>query len=74
MQGGVWEEISSCHPCVQGGCGGPLCLYGVPLVVSLVGDEDVGGCQFVHLGGVGGGGIAVILAALFLRFMVWGMM
>ena len=52
MAGGV-QEISPCCPCVQGCCGGPFSLYGVPLVVPAVGDEDVGGRQFVHLGGVG---------------------
>ena len=52
MAGGV-QEISLCCPCVQGGCGGPFGLYGVPLVVPAVGDEDVGCRQFVHLGGVG---------------------
>ena len=36
-------------PCVQGGRGGPFRLYGVSLVVSAVGDEDVGGCQLIHL-------------------------
>ena len=30
----------------------PSRLYGVPLVVSVVGDEDVGGRQFIHLGRV----------------------
>ena len=51
IEGGVLE-VPLCRPCVQGGCGGPLRLYGVPLVVSTVGDEDVGGPQFIHLGGV----------------------
>ena len=55
--GGVMEdgvrEVSPCCPCVQGGCAVPFRLYGVPLVLLAVGDEEVGGCQFVHLGGVG---------------------
>ena len=42
-----------CCPCVQGGCSGPFCLYGVSLVVSASGDEDVGGRQLIHLCGVG---------------------
>ena len=52
MEGGVWE-VPPCCPCVQGGRGGPLCLYGVWLVVSAMGDEDVGGRQLIHLCGVG---------------------
>ena len=52
MEGGVWE-VPLCCPCVQGGRGGPLCLYGVSLVVSAMGDEDVGGRQLIHLCGVG---------------------
>ena len=52
MQGGVWETPPCC-PGVQGGRGGPLCLYGVSLVVSAMGDEDAGGCQLIHLCGVG---------------------
>ena len=52
MEGWVWE-IPLCCPCVQGGRAGPLRLYGAPLVVSAVGDEDVWGRHFVHLGGVG---------------------
>ena len=51
-EGGVWE-ISPCCPCVQGGRGGPFRLYGVSLVVSATGDEDVGGRQLIHLCGVG---------------------
>ena len=31
----------------------PPTLYGVLLVVSATGDEDVGGCQLIHLCGVG---------------------
>ena len=53
MDGGLWGGVFPCRPCVQGGRGGPLRLYGVPLVVSAAGDEDVGGCQFVHLDGLG---------------------
>ena len=30
-----------------------VCQYGVSLVVSATGDEDVGGCQLIHLCGVG---------------------
>ena len=52
MEGGVWE-VRPCCSRVQGGCGGPLCLYGVSLVVSATGDEDVGGRQLIHLCGVG---------------------
>ena len=52
VDGGMWK-FPLCSPCVQGGCGGPLCLYGVSFVVSATGDEDVGGCQLIHLCGVG---------------------
>ena len=52
MEGGV-QEVSPCCQCVQGGRGCALCRYGVPLVVWAVGDENVGGRQFVHFGGVG---------------------
>ena len=52
MEGGVWE-VPLCCPRVQGGRGGPLRLYGVSLVVSAMGDEDVGGRQLIHLCGVG---------------------
>ena len=52
IEGGVWE-VPPCCPCVQGGRGGPLRLYGVSLVVSAMGDEDVGGRQLIHLRGVG---------------------
>ena len=52
VEGGVWE-VPRCCPCVQGGRGGPLRLYGVSLVVSATGDEDVGGRQLIHLYGVG---------------------
>ena len=52
MEGGVWE-VRRCCPRVQGGHGGPLCLYGVSLVVSAMGDEDDRGCQLIHLRGVG---------------------
>ena len=48
---GVWE-VPLCCPCVQGGRGGPFRLYGVSLVVSATGDEDVGGRQLIHLCGV----------------------
>ena len=52
----VWLSwrVSPCCPGVRCGHGGPLRLYGVPLVVSAMGDEDVGGCQLIHLCGVGG--------------------
>ena len=49
---GMWEVLPFC-PCVQGGRGGPFCLYGVSLVASATGDEDVGGRQLIHLCGVG---------------------
>ena len=52
VEGGVWE-VPPCCPCVQGGRGGPLRLYDVPLVVSAMGDEDVGGRQLVNLCGAG---------------------
>ena len=52
VEGGVWE-VPPCCPCVQGGRGGPFRLYGVSLVVSATGDEDVGGRQLIHLCGVG---------------------
>ena len=52
MEGGVWE-VPPCCPRVQGGCGSPLRLYGVLLVVSAMGDEDVGGRRLIHLCGVG---------------------
>ena len=67
MEGGVWE-VPPCCPRVQGGRGGPLRLYGVSLVVSVIGDEDVGGRQLIHLCGVGevagdGALAGVVLAA-----------
>ena len=52
VEGGV-SEVPPCCPCVQGGRGGPFRLYGVSLVVSATGDEDVGGRQLIHLCGVG---------------------
>ena len=52
MEGGVWE-VPPCCPSVQGGRCGPLCLYGVSLDVSVMGDEDLGGRQLIHLCGVG---------------------
>ena len=52
VEGGLWE-VPPCCPCVQGGCGSPFSLYGVSLVVSVTGDEDVGGRQLIHLCGVG---------------------
>ena len=52
VDGGVWE-VPLCCPCVQGGCGGPLRLYGVSLVVSATGDEDVGGRRLIHTCAVG---------------------
>ena len=42
MEGGVWQ-VPPCCPLVQGARGGPLSLYGVSLVVSAMGAEDVGG-------------------------------
>ena len=53
VEGGLSEDTSPCHPCVKDGRDGPLRLYVVPLVVSVVGDENVCCRQFVHLGGVG---------------------
>ena len=55
VEGQVWE-VPPCCPRVQGGCGGPLRLYGVSLVVSATRDEDVGGRQLIHL--CGGGEVA----------------
>ena len=52
MEGGV-SEVPPCSPRVRGGLGGALRLYGVSLVVSAMGDEDVGGRQLIHLCGVG---------------------
>ena len=49
---GVWG-VPLCCPRVQGGCGGPLRLYGVSHVLSAMGDEDVRGRQRIHLCGVG---------------------
>ena len=51
MEGGVWE-VRPCCPRVQRGRGGPLRLYGVSLLMSAMGDEDVGGRQLIHLFGV----------------------
>ena len=73
VDGAVWE-FPLCCPCVQGGCGSPFRLYGVSLVVSATGDEDVGGRQLIHLCGVGQVPVTVILAASFLRVVVLGMM
>ena len=47
-------EVPPCCPCAQGGRDGPCRLYGVALVVSATGDEDVGVRQLIHLCGVGG--------------------
>ena len=52
MEGGVWGVLPCC-PRVQGGRGVPLRLYTVSLVVSAIGDEDIGGRQLIHLCGVG---------------------
>ena len=52
MEVGRWEDSPWC-PRVQDGRGGPLHLYGVSLVVSAMGDENVGGHQLIHLCGVG---------------------
>ena len=41
VEGGVWE-VPPCCPRVQGGRGGPFCLYGVSLLLSATVDEDVG--------------------------------
>ena len=50
---GALREVSLCCPCVQHGRCGPFGLDAAPLVMPAVSDEDVGGRQFVHLGGVG---------------------
>ena len=52
MEDEVWE-FPLCYPCVRGGRRGPLRLYGVSLVLSAMGDEDVGGRQLIHLCCVG---------------------
>ena len=52
MEGGLWE-VPPCCQWVQGRRGGALQLYGVWLVVSAMGDEDVGGRQLIHLCAVG---------------------
>ena len=41
IEGGVWK-VRPCCPRIQVGSGGPLRLYGVTLVVSAMGDEDIG--------------------------------
>ena len=68
MEGGM-REVPLCCPCCHGGRGRPFRLYGVPLVVLAVVDEEVWGFQFVHLNGVGvvagdGGLGGVVLAGL----------
>ena len=68
------REVSPCCPCVQGGQGVPLRLYGVRLVVVALVDEDVGGCLFSDLGGVSAVAGDVILAALHLQLVVCEMM
>ena len=52
VEDGVWE-VPPCCPCVQGGRCGPFRLYGVWLLVSATGDEDVGDHQLIHPCGVG---------------------
>ena len=73
VEGGVWE-VPPCCPCVQGGRGGPFSLYGVSLVVSATGDEDVGGRQLIHLCGVGEVAGDGDLGGVVLAMVVWGMM
>ena len=55
VEDGVWE-VPLCCPCVQGGRGSPLCLYGVSLVVSATGDGDVLGPSAHTPVWCGGGG------------------
>ena len=52
MEAWVWG-VPPFRPFVEGGHGGPPRLYGVSLVVSAMGDEDMGGRQLIHLCGVG---------------------
>ena len=73
LEGGVWE-VPPCCPCVQVGCGGPFRLYGVLLIVSVTGDEDVGVVSTYTCVVWGRWRVTVILAASFLRVVVWGMM
>ena len=73
MEGGLWE-VRPCCPRLQGGRGGPLRLYGVSLVVSAMGDEDVPGRQLIHLCGAGEVAGDGDIGASFLRVVVWGMM
>ena len=68
LEGGVWE-VPPCCPCVQSGHGGPLCLYGVSLFVSAMGDEDFSSYTCVVLGRWP---VTVIFAASFLRLVVRG--
>ena len=42
MEGGV-RKVSSCCPCVRGGCGCPFSRSGVPLLVLAVGDSGRSG-------------------------------
>ena len=73
MEGGVWE-VPPCCPRVQGGERGPLRLYGVSLVVSAMGDEDVGAVSSYISAVWRRWRMKVILVASFLRVLVGGMM
>ena len=73
VEGGVWE-VPPCCPCVQGCRGGPFRLYGVSLVVLATGDEDIGAVSSYTCVVWGRWRVTVILAASFLRVVVWGMM
>ena len=67
VEDGVWE-VPPCCPCVQGGRAGPFRLYGVSLVVSATGAVSSYTCVVW-----GKWRVKVILAASFLRLVVWGM-
>ena len=73
MEGEVWE-VRPCCLRVQGGRGSPLRLYDVSHLVSAIGDEDVGGLSSYTCVVWGRWRVTVILAASFLRVVVWGMM
>ena len=71
VEGGV-PEVPPCCPCVQGGRGGPFRLYGVSLVLLATGDE--GAVSSYTCVVWGRWRVTMILAASFLRVVVWGMM
>ena len=66
---GEVSEVPPCCPRVQGGCGGPLCLYGVSVVVSALRAVSSYTCVVW-----GSWRVTTILAASFLQVVVWGMM